>query len=150
MKSQAIHATKPESRRPPVWATALARPMVAMLPLSRYLNGAGGPASPLSRFAMRAETYSPCCMATGARPGSALPSGVLKLARSPSTKMSGRLPTVQSEFTWTRPARSVSTPPTAWASSLPSPDAFTPAAHTMVSVSIVVASAETESSFTRT
>ena len=54
---------------------------------------------------------------------------------SPITKMSGRFPTVQSGFTGTCPPRPTGTP-TASASTLPSGDAFTPAAHTTVSVSM--------------
>ena len=75
--------------------------------------------------------YSPCCLATGATPGSGLPSASSASAVSPITKTSGWSGTDRSGATLTRPARSAGTP-----SQLAAGDAFTPAAHMIVRVSM--------------
>ena len=70
-------------------------------------------------------------MATGATPGSGLPPWCVKTDRSPITKISGCPAMLMSGSTVTRPARS-SVAPARSASTLPSRDARTPAAHSTV------------------
>jgi hypothetical protein len=53
----------------PKSATASFRPIVARFPKLRYRNGAGGD-FPFSLPAITRATYAPCCLATGATPGS--------------------------------------------------------------------------------
>jgi len=69
---------KPVTFQPKISATARLRPMVAIAPASLYLNGVSLP------DAMRRPTYCPCCLATGAMPGSGAPSS-LRRAVSPMT-----------------------------------------------------------------
>ena len=71
MNNQANQAVRPVNSIPWLMATALLRPMVAMVPLSKYLNGRVG--WPLSCAQMLAAACLPCCMATGATPGKGLP-----------------------------------------------------------------------------
>ncbi len=65
MKSQASQAITPWKRSRLIWATAIRRPITAMLPLSKYSNGALS-VLPASRRLIRRATKRPCCIATGA------------------------------------------------------------------------------------
>ena len=77
--------------------------MVAIVPLSKYLNGSTG--SPASRALITLPTYLPSCIA-----GWAIPGSLFSDTMSPMAKTSGWPGTVQSGFTGMRPARSASTP----------------------------------------
>ena len=72
----------------------------------------------------------PPCLAPSPTPGTGLPSGMVMVAVSPTTKISGCPGTVRSGSTLTRPARSGST-----LSHFAAADACTPAAQMMVSAS---------------
>ena len=93
----------------------------------------GRPAAvrPSLRAISARATYWPCCLATGATPGSGLPSASVAAAVSPMTKISGWPGTDRSARTFTRPARSVSA-----CSQCPAGEAITPAAQMMVRVGI--------------
>ena len=108
----------------PMLTTAENREIVAIDPLSLYLNGACGRA-PASSPRMAFATYFASWMAPCATPGT--PSSA---ARSPITNTSGCPGRVRSGCTFTRPARSVSAPVCS-ASIAPSGFAATPAAHTL-------------------
>jgi hypothetical protein len=86
---------------------------------------------------MARAAYRPCCMATGATPGStsADPSGWRTLTMSPSASTSGWPGTERSPSTARRPARSTSIP-ACWASMPASGEAVTPAAQMMVRVAM--------------
>src|SRR5258708_37784339 len=91
---------------PKTLATAAARPMTAMSPLSKYLNG--GRVRPARRALMSLAAYFPPWMATWATPGRGWPFASYEIAKSPRTKISGWLGTVRSGLTLRRPDRSVS------------------------------------------
>ena len=57
--NHASHAMKPPNSSLPTWATALNREIVAMLPLSKYLNGArsAGSSRPASSRLISLVTY---------------------------------------------------------------------------------------------
>ena len=93
--------------------------MVAMLPLSKYLNG-GGTGPPVVRALISLPTYLPSCMAGWATPGS-----LFSETMSPIANTSGCPGRLQSGLTETRPARSVSAPVFS-ASILASGEACTP------------------------
>ena len=75
--------------------------------------------------------YSPCCLATGAIPGSGAPEAPTQWDVSPTTNISGWPGTERSGFTFTLPTPSVSTP-----SQVPAGDAMTPAAQTTVAAAM--------------
>src|SRR6516165_5794233 len=103
---------------------ALFRPIVAMLPLSQYLNGFA--VLLIAKDIIFRAACSPDCMANGAIPGRGLPPWCEKLATSPMAKTSGWPGTLRSSFTMIRPWRSVSP------NCLASGEAAFPAAQTMV------------------
>ena len=109
---------------PPMAATAENREIVAMLPLSKYLNGCPV-RCPASRCLICPATCLPPCIATWATPGR-LSSAIM----SPTTNTSGCPGRLRSGLTLTRPARSTSASLCS-ASCWPSGEALTPAAHTL-------------------
>src|SRR5665811_2199257 len=124
MTSQNSQAMNPEKRNLPTLATAANREIVAMLPLSTYLNGSCR-SRPAARAAITLAACLPDCIATCATPGT--PASIM----SPMTKTSGNPGSEQSSSTGTRPARSTCRP--AWlARCLASGEDATPAAHTLV------------------
>src|SRR6266487_248692 len=88
-----------------------------------------GSVLPLARAISRFATYHPCCLATGATPGSGLRSGPVAAAASPITKTFGWPGTERSPCTFTRPARSHSA-----LSHSAAGEALTPAAQMIVRV----------------
>ena len=127
MKSHASHAMNPVSRiLLPISAMAENREIVAMEPLSKYLNGCCGAFSSDSRALTSLAAYFPPWIATWATPGR-----WSRLIMSPTTNTSGWPGSVRSGFTEIRPARSTGAP--VWSlRTFPSGLACTPAAHTLV------------------
>ena len=103
--------------------------MVAILPLSKYLNGATVPL-PFNLARMTFPTYLPSCIA-----GCATPGRPLSDTMSPIANTSGCPGSVQSGRTATRAARSVCAP-VASASIFASGEACTPAAQILVRAAI--------------
>ena len=101
--------------------------MVAIEPLSKYWNGGTLP-SPASLALITLPTYLPSCMAGWATPGS-----LFSETMSPMANTSGCPGSVQSGFSTTRPAGSVSAPALP-ASCFASGEACTPAAQIRVRV----------------
>src|SRR5277367_3620011 len=102
-------AVAPDSLMHPKSATALLRPIVARLPWWRYRNSAGA-FCPSIRDRMTAATYSPPCLAAGAKPGTGFPRQLFATAVSPIAKILGQPGTDRSAATVTRPVLSESTP----------------------------------------
>ena len=128
--SQAIHANHPPKRTRPISQIALRRPIVAIWPRSTYRNDSRG-LPRRSRRTARAKNR-PCCIATGAWPGSGgRPESGRKWAWSPATKTSGWPGRLRSADTITRPCASRGTPRVRF-----NAEGSTPAAHNAVDVSI--------------
>src|SRR3954453_9653146 len=119
----------PLSRTLPIVATALNREIVAIEPLSKYLN-AGCGALPLIRRSICLAAYRAPWMATCATPGR-----WSREIMSPTTNTSGCPGSVRSGLTEIRPDRS-SAAPVCSDSVRPRPLAWTPAAHTLVTASM--------------
>ena len=94
----------PVSRSLPTIATARNRLMIAIEPLSKYLNGGCG-ALPLSRPSISLAAYFAPWMATWATPGR-----WSRVIMSPTTNTSGWPGSVRSGLTAIRPARSSGAP----------------------------------------
>lgn len=109
--SQATQAGAPLNRiRPGSSATAARRPIVAIVPLSRYRK-ASVP-RPSSSLVICLATCLPPCMATGASWGSSSPSRPCAAAMSPIAQAWSCPGMRRSGVTTTRPPRSCSTPRT--------------------------------------
>src|ERR1035437_552646 len=128
MTSQISQAMNPEKPNLPTLATAANREIVAILPLSTYLNGSCR-SRPATRAAITLAACLPDCVATCATPGT--PASIM----SPATKTSGNPDSEQSSCTGTRPARSTCRP-ACLARCLANGEAATPAAHTLVRLSM--------------
>ena len=129
MKPHIVYPITPVNFMPNASAMADRCPIVAMLPLSKYLNGSVF-SSPESLPAISFPTYLPSCMA-----GCATPGRLFSATMSPSANTSGCPASEQSGCTGMRPARSTSRPAFC-ASSFASGDACTPAAQIRVRVRI--------------
>src|SRR5690606_24694743 len=101
---QSNHPKKPVNFNPAIKHTAFALPIVAIVPLSIYLNGSRRSGS-FPSFIVCA-TYLPCCIATGAIPGKYFPFLSFTNAASPITNMFGAPGKLKSELTITLPALS--------------------------------------------
>ena len=92
------------NRSLPIMATALKRLMIAIEPLSKYLNGGCG-AFPRSRPSISLAAYFAPWIATCATPGRSS-----RAIMSPTTNTSGWPGSVRSGLTAIRPARSSGAP----------------------------------------
>ena len=93
--SQAAKAILPCSSTPLTWAMAAPRPIIAIVPLSRYENGLAVLAAPGRRGSSWPPT-TPLCSATEPSCGWVLPSLAGMFAMSPMTRTPGNPATVKS------------------------------------------------------
>ena len=106
--NQVSHANQPENRSLPISTMARLRPIVAIWPLSTKRKASRGLPARSRRIVL--ATKRPCCIATGAVPGSGLPVWWVKLAWSPATNAFGCPSMLRSLPTTARPCSSTSKP----------------------------------------